>query len=115
MNELLASGPAPLKPWITSLTRTNQFAAGQLEKWATLQMDKLRSYVDLGVAQAKVAFKISDPHSLYDFVDSQFAVCSFVGHRIVDDGRALVDWSNDCAIQAHRVGRANMLSLLFKD
>lgn len=115
MNALLASGTAPFEPWITSSTRTNQLAANQMEKWVTLQMDKLRAYVDLSVSQAKVAFKITDPHGLYEFVDSQFAVLSFVGHRVADDGRALVDWSNDCAIQANRVCRANLLSLLFKD
>ncbi|MCO5760978.1 MAG: hypothetical protein NHG36_05640, partial [Chromatiaceae bacterium] len=72
------------------------------------------AYVDLGVAQVKVALKVTDPHSLHEFADSQFAVLSFVGHRMADDGRAVVEWASDCQSQANRVARANLLSLLFK-
>lgn len=87
----------------------------QLEKWVSLQMDSLKAYVDLGVAQAKVALKVTDPRSLHEFTDSQFAVASFVGHRVVDDGRLLAEWGADCCNQANRVARQNMLSVLFKD
>jgi phasin family protein len=86
----------------------------QLERAATLRMESLQGYVDLSVAQVKVAFKVTDPHSLYEFTDSQLAVLSFVGHRMLDDGRAAKEWSVDCCQQAQRVARRNLLSLLFK-
>ncbi len=70
--------------------------------------------MDLGLAQVKVALKVTDPHSLHEFADSQFAVLSFVGHRMLDDGRALNEWGMECCNQAHRLARQNMLSLLFK-
>ncbi len=115
MNEGSVAFTEPFRPWVASLTRVNQFVVGQMEKWVGLQMDSLRAYVDLGVAQAKVAMKAVDPHSLHEFADSQFAVASFVGHRVVDDGRLLAEWSEDCCNQANRLARRNALSVLFKD
>ncbi len=115
MNEQSAAFAEPFKPWLTSLTRFNQFAVRRMEQWVALQMDSLRAYVDLGVAQTRVALKVTDPHSLHEFADSQFAVLSFVGHRIIDDSRAMSEWGNDCQKQAVGLSRANLLTVLFKD
>ena len=115
MNEKSAVFAKPIQPLLTSMTRANQMAVGQAEKWVALQMDSLRSYVDLAVAQVKVALKVTGPHSLHEFADSQFAVLSFVGHRIIDDSRAMSEWGNDCQKQAVGLSRANLLAVLFKD
>ena len=111
MNEMTAG----FEQWMMPLKRTNQFMVERLERWATLQMDSLRAYVDLGVAQCKVALKVTDPHNLHEFTDCQFAVLSFVGHRIIDDSRAMSEWGNDCQKQAVGLSRANLLTVLFKD
>ncbi len=114
MNETPVLWVEPLKSWVAPLTRFNQFVVGQAEQWATLQMSSLKAYVDLGVAQVRVAIKVTDPQSLNEFADSQFAVSSFIGHRVLDDGRALVEWNNNCQTQANRLVRENLLGLLFK-
>ena len=114
MNEMPATVFEPIKPVFTSLARTNQVMVGQLEKWVALRVDSLRAYVDLGLSQLKVALKVTDPHSLHEFSDSQFAVFSFVGHRMLDDGRAAAEWGADCFAQANRLARQNALSFLFK-
>lgn len=114
MNQMPAAVIEPFQPLVESAARTNQVLVGQLEKWIGLQMDSLKAYVDLGVAQLKVALKVTDAHSLHEFADSQFAVLSFVGHRMVDDGRAMATWGGDCLNQANRLTRANLLSLLFR-
>ena len=110
MNEKFAL----LAKWIAPLQRTNQFFAERVEQWTAMQMDGLKAYMDLGVAQCKVALKITDPHSLHEFTDSQFAVLSFVGHRVMDDGRMLAEWNADGYRQADRLARQNLLELLFK-
>lgn len=110
MNEM----PAVIGEWVAPLQRTNQFLIQRLEQWAALQMESLKAYVDLGVAQCKVALKVTDPHSLHEFVDSQFAVLSFVGHRMLDDGRMLAEWNAEGYRQADRLARQNLLGLLFK-
>ena len=114
MNEMPAAWVEPLKPWIAPLTRFNQFMIGQMEQWASLQMGSLKAYADLGVAQVRVALKVTDRRSLNEFADSQFAVLSFVGHRVLDDGRALAEWGNNYQTQANRLARENLLGLLFK-
>lgn len=110
MNEMLAL----LGKWGAPLQQTNQFVAERVEQWTKMQMESLKAYVDLGVAQVKVALKVTDPHSLHEFTDSQFAVLSFVGHRMMDNGRMLAEWSADGCRQADRLARKNLLGLLFK-
>ncbi len=110
MNEMFAL----LGKWSAPLQQTNQFVVGRVEQWAAMQMESLKAYVDLGVAQVKVALKVTDPHNLHEFTDSQFAVLSFVGHRMMDDGRMLAEWSTDGYRQADRLARQNLLRVLFK-
>lgn len=110
MNEMFAL----FEKWVAPLQQTNQFVAERVEQWTKMQMEGLRAYVDLGVAQCKVALKVTDPHSLHEFTDSQFAVLSFVGHRMADDGRMLAEWSADSCRQADRLARQNLLRLMFK-
>lgn len=115
MNEMPAVLAEPLEPLVKSLTRINRFMVGQMEKWVALQLDSLKAYADLGMAQIKVGLNATDPQSLHEFADSQCAVLGFVGHRMVDDGRALAEWGVDCHNRTHRLARENLLSLLFKD
>ena len=110
MNEIVAL----LGQWVAPLQRTNQLVAERVEQWTAMQMESLKAYVDLGVAQVKVALKVTNPHSLHEFTDSQFAVLSFVGHRMMDDGRLLTEWSAAGYRQADRLARQNLLELLFK-
>ncbi|CDI02006.1 hypothetical protein BN873_230021 [Candidatus Competibacter denitrificans Run_A_D11] len=115
MNDMPVPFFEPMRPAIASLAKTNQVVIGQWEKWLTLGMSSFKAYVDLGLAQAKVALKVTDPRSAHEFSDSQFAVLSFVGHQMMDDGRALAEWGVDCCCQANRLGRENALRILFKD
>ena len=114
MNEVSVTVFEPIKPFIAILARTNQVMTGQFEKWIGLNMNSLKAYVDLGLAQAKVALKVTNPHSLHEFSDSQFAVVNFVGHRMLDDGQALAEWGAECFTETHRLARENTLRLLFK-
>ena len=114
MTEMPAAMFEPIKPFVAALARTHRFAVGQFEKWVTLRMDSLKAYVDLGLAQVKVAAKVTDPRNLHEFSDSQFAVANFVSHRLLDDSRALAEWGADCCIQADRLARQNALGFLFK-
>lgn len=104
---------ALMDKWVAPSRRTNQFMVERVERWTLLRMDSLRAYVDLGVAQFKVALKVTDPHGLREVADSQFAVLSFVGHRMLDDGWMMVEWSTDSHRQADRLARKNLLDLLF--
>ena len=105
---------ALLAPWIAPWQRTNRLVMDRMEQWATMQMESLKTYIDLGLTQIKVASKINDSRSLSEFNDSQYAVLSFVGHRIMDDGRMMAEWATESYQQADRVARQNLLGLLLK-
>lgn len=114
MNEIPAGLSQPLMPLIEPLTKFNQLTSSQIEKWVALSMDSMKAYMDLGIAQIKVALKVHDAQSLSKFTDSQFAVLSFVGHRILDDNHALKEWGVDCYHQSSRLARSSLLNLIFK-
>ncbi|HAS51911.1 MAG TPA: hypothetical protein DCS21_09310 [Gammaproteobacteria bacterium] len=114
MNEKSVAFNAMYGSLVAPLTQVNRFMASQLEQGVMLGLDSLRAYVDLGVAQVKVALKVTDSHSLHEFADSQFAVLSFVGHRVLDDNRAASEWSKAGYCEANRLMRKNLLSQLFK-
>lgn len=115
MNDMPVPFFEPMRPVVDSLAKTNQVMVGQWEKWLTLGMNSLKAYVDLGLAQAKVALKVTNPHAAHEFSDSQFAVLNFVGHQMMDDGRAVAEWGVDCYRQANQLGRENALRILFKN
>lgn len=114
MNEMPVGLSAPLGRMVEPLTKVNRFMISQLEKSVALSLDSLRAYVDLGVAQVQVALKVHDPQGLREFADSQVAVLSFVGHRMLDDSRALNEWGMEGCNQAHRLMRNNLMKWLFK-
>lgn len=114
MNEMPVGLSESFGPLVEPVTKANRFMVSQVEKAVALGLDSLRAYIDLGVAQVKVALKVNDPHGLHEFADSQFAVLSFVGHRMLDDGRALNEWGMESCHQAHLLARKSMVSLLFK-
>jgi phasin family protein len=114
MNEMPAGLGEPLKSAVEPMTKFNRLIGSQMEKWVALSMDSLKAYMDLGVAQVKVVLKVHDARGLSEFADSQFAVWSFVGHRMLDDSRALNEWGTDYYHQANRLARSNLLNLIFK-
>lgn len=114
MNTMFTPFAEPFQSLLAPLTKANEFVVGQIEKLMALQLDSLKTYADLGLSQLKVAIKATDPHSAHEFLDSQFAVLSFVGHRVLDDGRALAEWSVGCVTGAERLARENTLKMIFK-
>jgi phasin family protein len=114
INAMPAGLGQPLKPFIEPLTKFNQLTSWQIEDWVALSMDSVKAYVDLGMAQVKVVLKVHDTQSLSEFADSQFAVLSFVGHRMLDDSRVLNEWGTDYCNQASRLARSSLLKAIFK-
>lgn len=115
MNNHLASVEAPFAALVEPLIQAHQFWLAQWEKGVALGMNSLKAYVDLGAAQVTVALKVRDSYSLHEFADSQFAVLSFVGHRLVEDIRALGEWEIDACQQAQGLLQRRLLRCVFKD
>lgn len=115
MNDTSTMFYEPMRPVATALARTNQVMIGQFEKWVMLGLDSMKAYVDLSIAQMNVALKVTDPHSLFEFSDSQIAVWSFIGHRMMEDTRLMAEWSMECGVQANQLARENTLRLLFRE
>lgn len=103
-----------VEPWAIAWQRTGRFMTERMEQLAALRMESLKAYIDLGVSQMKVAAKISNPRSAGEFSDSQYAVLSFVGHRVFDDGRMMAEWGVETCQQADRVARKNLLGFVLK-
>lgn len=115
MNQSMVNVEAPFAALAEPLMQTHQLLISQCEKGMALGMNSLKAYVDLAAAQVTVALKIRDSYSLHEFADSQFAVLSFVGHRLFEDIRALGEWEIDACQQAQGLLQRRLLRCVFKD
>ncbi len=90
----------PFEAYRSVVVKFNQALAGQIAYFAELQMNSLKKYTDLGLAQIKVASSVSDTRGLQEFVESQSAVASFLNQQLANDSQALAKWGYDCYVQA---------------
>ena len=103
-----------LQPGVRLAVKARQEGVAQWESLVALQMNSLRAYVDLGLAQYRVAAQISSPQDLCEALDSQIAVFSFLGHRLQDDSRALLEWQQSTLARSYALWRAGLIALIFR-
>lgn len=88
----------------------NQLAIAQMEKLSTIQMDSMKSSVNLGVAHMKAATEVSDPWSFIAYVAKQGSYMTKVGEQVIADAtkiRALgVNFMDDAQAIAQEEARA---------
>ena len=103
-----------LQPGVRLVVKARQEGVAQWESLVALQMNSLRAYVDLGLAQCRVAAQISSPQDLCEALDSQIAVFSFLSHRLLDDSRALLEWQQTAQTRSYALLRAGLIALIFR-
>lgn len=114
MNNLFATAVEQTQPFMTPVAKANQLAVANLEKLVTLQMDALRTYVDLGLKQLKAVAEISDPESLKAFYASQLGVAGTVRQKVMDDVKALTELGTDFKAQCDTLTEENVTELTQK-
>ena len=83
-----------LEPWKLSLTavvKANRLAIDNLQKLSVLQMDMLRTCMDLGFARLRAAADIKDAQDFLAFQAGQIEATMSLSEKLDDDGKALAD------------------------
>jgi phasin family protein len=83
-----------MEPWKASLAavaKTNRLALDNLQKLSALQIDTLRTCMDLGFTRLRAAAKINDAQGLLDFQTGQIEATMSLSEKLIDDGKALAD------------------------
>jgi phasin family protein len=83
-----------MEPWKASLAavaKTNRLALDNLQKLSALQIDTLRTCMDLGFTRLRAAAKINDAQDLLDFQTGQIEATMSLSEKLIDDGKALAD------------------------
>ncbi|MFO1371926.1 MAG: hypothetical protein U1F42_05875 [Candidatus Competibacteraceae bacterium] len=103
-----------VKLFLRPLMKASQFMAEQYDRLAKLQLGSFKVYTDLGFSQFKISLKVTNPQRMQEFMDSQFAVFSFVGHQMLDDSDQFTKWGIGCVDGAERLARKSMVDVIFK-
>lgn len=83
-----------MEPWEASLTavvKANRLALDNLQKLSSLQMDMLRTCVDLGFARLRAAADIKDAQDFLAFQAGQIDATISLSEKLDDEGKALAD------------------------
>ncbi|MDX1606635.1 MAG: phasin family protein [Candidatus Competibacterales bacterium] len=91
-----------------TVQRFNQLAVTNVEKLVALQLDTLRRYSDLGVAQLKALVEVRNPQQLQDYVREQGEVARRFGETLVADGKAVAELGVEYNQQAQQLARESV-------
>ncbi len=90
-NELFNDYIAKSQVFVAPVVKANQAGVATLEKVVHFQLEALRSYAEIGLAQLKAAAEIRDPEGVKAFYASQVEVATTVRQKLVDDTKALAE------------------------
>ncbi len=105
---------AQTQPLMAPVLKANKLAVANMEKIVTLQMDSLRTYVDLGMGQLKAAVEVNNPEDLRAFVNSQVEVASTIRQRLLNDTKALADLGTNYKTEINKLTEENVGELTQK-
>ncbi len=105
---------AQTQPLMAPVLKANKLAVANMEKIVALQMDSLRTYVDLGMGQLKAAVAVSNPEDLHTFVNKQVEVASTIRQRLLNNTKALADLGTNYKAEINKLTEENVGELTQK-
>ncbi len=96
------------------LVKANQLFVKNLEKMLVLQMNSLKSYLDIGLNQLKAAAEITDVNSLQDFCKRQAEIAQTVQQKLLSDAKAMTDMSARFKTEMDHLAKATLEDVLPK-
>ena len=73
------------------LVKANKLFVENMEKLLVLQMNSLKSYLDIGLNQMRAAAEITDLQSLQDFYKRQAEIAQTVQTKLLNDARVMAN------------------------
>lgn len=104
ITETLSALTKPTKGMLDPVLKLNQEAVATVEKLAAHQIDRLKTYSNLGVSQLKVAAEVRDIEGLQHLMSKQTEVLQKFGECLMSDFKALFEMSADFVSQAKKIG-----------
>lgn len=95
-----------LEPWKLSLTavvKANRLTIDNLQKLSVLQIDMLRTCMDVGFARLRAAADIKDTRDLLAFQSGQIEATMSLSEKLIADGKALADLGDGIMAECSRL------------
>ena len=73
------------------LVKANKLFVESVEKLLVLQMNSLKSYLDIGINQMRAAAEINDVKSLQDFCKRQTDIAQTIQQKLLHDAKLMSD------------------------
>lgn len=85
------------------MTKMGELAVANFEKLGELQVESLKSYQALTVAQLRAALKVKDVEGLKTYLNAYNDFLQTVGEKVAADVKALVDLGNETGVQVTKI------------
>ena len=92
----------------------NQLAVKHMEQLVALNLESMKAYADLGVAQMKAASEINDLEGLRTLVGKQTEMVKQVGEKLAADTRAVVELSKTFNLDAQKLAKDSLSAVSAK-
>jgi len=96
---------------LTPAREFNRLAVAQFEKLAEIQLESLKDYTEIGLAQIKSVSAVQEAGDVQDHLSRQNEFLKNVGEKFAADVRALFDLGKDFTDEAQQIARDGVKSL----
>lgn len=91
--------------------KLNALMLDNTEKLVSFQLDRARSYSELGIKQMRAALEINDSKGLQSFLSEQTKLASTLSQQLTDDARTLASMGEQFGKELQQIGKENVSTL----
>ena len=96
------------------LVKANKLFVENMEKLLVLQMNSLKSYLDIGLNQMRAAAEITDLQSLQDFYKRQAEIAQTVQQKLMSDAKVMSEMATRFKTEMDGLTKATLEDVLPK-
>ena len=99
------------KSFMAPVQKLNHIAIANAEKVAVFQIERLQSYIQLGLAQWRGAANVNDLESPMAYLTAQGTHMTAVGEQVIADTKRAYQLGMDFLSEAQKVAQENVVSV----
>ncbi|WP_421621880.1 phasin family protein [Alkalilimnicola ehrlichii] len=100
-----------MQEMMSPVRKLNALMLDNTEKLVSFQLDRVRSYADLGIKQMRAALEVNDSKSLQSFMSEQTKLASTLSQQLTDDAKTLATMGEQFGKELQKVSKENISTL----
>ncbi|ABI55686.1 phasin family protein [Alkalilimnicola ehrlichii MLHE-1] len=100
-----------MQEMMSPVRKLNALMLDNTEKLVSFQLDRARSYADLGIKQMRAALEVNDSKGLQSFMNEQTKLASTLSQQLTDDAKTLAAMGEQFGKELQEVSKENVSTL----